>query len=437
LFIVTNAFIFLKNNILRGVFNMSKETYNALKVARVQLESAARQLELDPRITEVLSDCERTMEVSIPIKMDDGTVRTFRGWRAQHNTAIGPAKGGIRYHPEAHLDEVKALAMWMTYKCNVVGLPYGGGKGGVAVDPRKLSTRELEELTRGYTRKIAPIIGDDKDIPAPDVYTNPQVMGWIMDEFSKLSGRTVPGVVTGKLIINGGSLGRNTATGRGCMFVIKEAAKKIGIELQGAKVAIQGYGNAGSFAAILLNEIGCKVVAVSDTAGGIYVEDGINPQAVIEYKKNNKTVVGFPGSKTITNRELLTADVDILVPAAFENQIDETVAPDVKAKIIAEAANAPTTPEADAILYPKGTLVIPDILASAGGVTVSYFEWVQNLTKFYWSEEEVNTKLEYMMVKAFNAVYDMHKEKSVDMRNAAFMVAISRVTESMRTRSWV
>ena len=415
---------------------MTQENYNALTVARQQLEAAAQKLNLDPKITEILSDCERVMEVSMPIKMDDGSVKTFKGWRAQHNSAVGPAKGGIRYHPDVYPDEVKALSMWMTYKCNVVGLPFGGGKGGIAVDPHKLSKRELEALTRAYTRKIAPIIGDDKDIPAPDVYTTPQIMSWIMDEFSVLNGRNVPGVITGKPIINGGSIGRDKATGRGCMFVIKEAAKKIGLDLNGAKVAIQGFGNAGTFAAILLKQQGCKIVAVSDTKGGIYVEEGIDPQAVIDYKAAHQSVVGFPGSQTITNEELLTSDVDILVPAAFENQINEKLAPNVKAKIIGEAANNPTTPEADVVLFAKGVLVIPDILASAGGVTVSYFEWVQNLSNYYWSEEEVTTKLEAMMVKAFNTVYEMHQKKSVDMRNAALMVAISRVVEAMQSRGW-
>ncbi|KAI4453193.1 glutamate dehydrogenase [Holotrichia oblita] len=418
---------------------MKKEAYNPLKVARQQMANAAKKLNLDPKMVEILKECERVIEVSIPVKMDDGSLKVFQGWRSNHNTAIGPAKGGVRYHPDVTLDEVKALSMWMTYKCNVIGLPYGGGKGGVAVDPRKLSPRELEELTRNYVKAIAPIIGPEKDIPAPDVYTTPQIMGWIMDEFSKLKGYNAPGITTGKPIILGGSLGRDKATAMGCLFVVKEAAKKLGLDFKKTRVAIQGFGNAGSFAAVFMSELGCKVVAVSDTKGGIYIEKGIDPQKVIEFKAANKdkTVVGFPGAKTITNQEVLTADVDILIPAAFENQINAEIAANVKAKIVAEVANGPTTPDGDAVLFEKGVLVIPDILASAGGVTVSYFEWVQNLMNFYWPLEEVNAKLERIMVESFNNVYNMHQEKSVDMRNAAFMVAINRIAEAMKARGWV
>jgi len=416
---------------------MSTENYNPLKVVQKQIADAAEKLQLDPRIHEMLKEPERVLEVNIPVKMDDGSVKVFKGWRSQHNTAIGPAKGGLRYHPDVTLDEVKALSMWMTFKCNVVGLPYGGGKGGIAVDPRKLSTRELEELTRNYVRGIAPIIGPDKDIPAPDVYTTPQIMGWIMDEYSKLHGCNVPGVVTGKPIIVGGSRGRDKATARGCMFTIKEAVQRLGINLKGARVAVQGYGNAGSYAAYFLHQLGCRIIAVSDSKGGIYNENGLVPDEVFQYKSKSGTVVGFPGSKSISNRELLTSDVDILVPAAFENQINGDIASEVKAKIVAEAANGPTTPEGDAILYNKNVLVIPDILASAGGVTVSYFEWVQNLMNFYWSEEEVNDRLERIMVSSFNTVFDMHKEKNVNMRMAAYMVAINRVAEAIKMRGWI
>jgi glutamate dehydrogenase len=416
---------------------MTKEAYNPLHVVQQQLAVAAEKLDLDPRIHELLKEPVRCLEVSIPVKMDDGTLQIFKGWRSQHNDALGPAKGGIRYHPDAYVDEVKALSMWMTFKCGVVGLPYGGGKGAIRVDPRKLSTRELEQLTRGYVNGIAAVIGPEKDIPAPDVYTTPQIMGWIMDEFSKLSGHNVPGVVTGKPIILGGSLGRDKATARGCMFVIKEAANRLGIEMKGATVAIQGFGNAGSFAAQLIAQLGAKIVAVSDSKGGIFNPAGIDVEAAIAYKNKTGKVENFPGSKNITNKELLTADVDILVPAAFENQIDAEVAANVKAKIVAEAANGPTTPEGDEVLHKKGILVIPDILASAGGVTVSYFEWVQNTIAFYWSEEEVNQRLERMMVAAFNLTYDMHVEKKVDMRLAAFMVAINRIAQAIQMRGWV
>lgn len=416
---------------------MANDAYNPLKVVQLQLAEAAEALGLDSRIHELLKEPSRVLEVAIPVKMDDGSVKLFKGWRSQHATALGPAKGGIRYHPDVNMDEVKALSMWMTFKCGVVGLPYGGGKGGISVDPHKLSTRELEQLTRGYVQGIATIIGPEKDIPAPDVYTTPQIMGWIMDEFSKLHGHNVPGVVTGKPVIIGGSLGRDKATARGCTFVIREAAKRLGIDMKGARVAVQGYGNAGSFAAILLAELGCKIVAVSDSKGGIYSAEGLDPHAVIDFKNKTGTVVGYPGSKTITNRELLTSECDILVPAAYENQIDGEVAREVKAKIVGEAANGPTTPAGNEVLYKRGILVIPDILASAGGVTVSYFEWVQNLISFYWSEEEVNQRLERMMVSAFNMCFDMHQGKKVDMRLAAYMVAINRIAEAIKLRGWI
>lgn len=415
----------------------STETYNPLKVVQQQLAAAAEYLELDPRIHEILKEPNTVIEVSIPVKMDNGTIQVFKGWRSQHNIAVGPAKGGLRYHPDVNIDEVKALSMWMTFKCNVVGLPYGGGKGGICVDPHKLSTRELEELTRKYVQGIASIIGPDKDIPAPDVYTSPQIMGWIMDEFSKLKGCNVPGIVTGKPISVGGSFGRDKATARGCTFIIKEAAKHLGINLAQAKVAIQGYGNAGSFVAILLAALGCKIVAVSDSKGGIFNPGGLDPQDVIKHKAKTGSVLGYPGSVEISNQQLLKSEVDILVPAAYENQIDSKIAEGVKAKIVAEAANGPTTLEADTILYQKGVLVLPDILASAGGVTVSYYEWVQNQSNYYWSEDEVNDKLEQIMVNAFNAVYDVHKEKSVDMRNAAYMVAINRIATAIKVRGWV
>ncbi|TYP54328.1 Glu/Leu/Phe/Val family dehydrogenase [Thermosediminibacter litoriperuensis] len=410
------------------------ETLNPFEIVQKQIKVACDKLGLEDSAYEVLKEPEKVLAVSIPVKMDDGTIKTFIGYRSQHSTVLGPAKGGVRFHPDVTMDEVKALSAWMTFKCAVVGIPYGGGKGGVRCNPKELSKGELERLSRGYFRAISPIIGPEKDIPAPDVYTNAQVMAWFMDEFSQLKGYNTPGVVTGKPIILGGSLGRNEATARGVMFTIREAARKISLDLKKATVAIQGYGNAGSVAARLLSELGCKIVAVNDSQGGAYNPEGLDPIAVLEYKKKNKTVKGFPGSKDITGEELLELEVDILVPAALENVITSRNAANIKAKIVGEAANGPTTPEADDILYKKGILVIPDILCNAGGVTVSYFEWVQNLMNFYWTEEEVNSRLEHIMVKAFNEVYSIHKEYGVNMREAAYMSAIRRIAEALKVR---
>lgn len=413
------------------------EQYNPFHVAQEQVKRAVEALKLEPAVYEILKQPQRFLEVSFPVVMDDGSVKVFTGYRSQHNDALGPTKGGLRFHPDVYADEVKALSMWMTFKCSVLGLPYGGGKGAVKCNPKELSTGELERVSRGFIQAISQIIDADKDIPAPDVYTNPQIMAWMIDEFSKIREKNVFGLLTGKPLIIGGSKGRNEATGRGCVVVAKAAAKKLGIKVEGARVAVQGFGNAGSVAARLLHEAGAKVVAVSDSKGGIYNEDGLDPVAVNAFKAKTTTVVGFPGSKTITNNDLLTSDVDILIPAAFENQITEANAKDVKAKIISEAANGPTTPEADEILHQKGIMVIPDILASAGGVTVSYFEWVQNLMNFYWTEEEVNNRLEQMMIQSFETVYDMHVKEKVTMREAAFMVAVKRVADAMRVRGWL
>lgn len=412
------------------------ETLNPFEIVQKQIKSACEKLGLENSVYEILKEPEKVLTVSIPVKMDDGTVKTFIGFRSQHSTAIGPAKGGVRFHPNVSLDEVKALSTWMTFKCSVVGIPYGGGKGGVICDPKKLSKGELERLSRGYFKAISPIIGPEKDIPAPDVYTNAQVMAWFMDEFSTLKGYNTPGVVTGKPIIIGGSLGRNEATARGATFTIREAAKKIGLDLTKATVAIQGFGNAGSVAARLLHELGCKIVAVNDSQGSAYNPDGLDPKAVLEFKAKNKTVKGFPGSKNISGEELLELNVDILVPAALENVITSKNADNIKAKIVGECANGPTTPEADKVLHNNGILVIPDILCNAGGVTVSYFEWVQNLMNFYWTEEEVNTRLEHIMVKAFNEVYKMHEDYKVNMREAAYMVSIKRIADAMKVRGW-
>jgi len=405
-------------------------------IALEQLAMCAAKLKLDPGIHEVLKYPERILTVSIPVRMDDGSVKVFTGFRSQHNSARGPCKGGIRYHPNVTLEEVKALSAWMTWKCGVVGIPYGGAKGGIICDPKKMSNGELERMTRKYAERIAVIIGPEVDIPAPDVYTNGQTMTWIMDTYSRLKGKQTPGVITGKPLAVGGSKGRDTATARGCVFTIREAAKKTGLKLEGARVVVQGYGNAGSFAAIFLHKLGCKVIAVNDSQGTAYDEKGMDAKALLDFKEKNGTVKGFPGSKDLSTEKLLALDCEILVPAALENQINSENAGNVKAKIIAECANGPTTPEADEILYKKGVLLVPDILANAGGVTVSYFEWVQNLQNYYWTEGEVNEKLERIMVESFENVYKTSKENKVNMRVAAYMVAVSRVAEAMKLKGY-
>jgi glutamate dehydrogenase len=409
-----------------------QEELNPFKIAQQQLDVAAKKLKLDPGIHERLRWPERVLTVSIPVRMDDGTIRIFEGYRSQYNDWCGPTKGGIRYHPGVTLDEVKALSAWMTWKCAVVGLPFGGGKGGIICDPKNMSMGEIERLTRRYTFMISPLIGPERDIPAPDVYTNSQTMAWIMDTYSMLKGYTVPGVVTGKPLDIGGSLGRNEATARGCVFVIREACKKLGIELSKTTAAVQGYGNAGSIAARLLQELGVTIVAVSDSRGGVYCKSGIDAckAAEVKAREGSVTAVTGAGIEPISNEALLELPVDILVPAALENVITEKNASRVKAKIIGEAANGPTTPGADQLLCRNGVLAIPDILANAGGVTVSYLEWVQNLYTFYWSEEEVNRHLERVMVQSFEKVYAMQQEQGVDMRTAAHMVAVRRVAEA-------
>jgi glutamate dehydrogenase len=414
---------------------MAKSTVyeNVLK----QLDNAAKVLNLDEQVKELLQEPMRTLSVSIPVKMDDDSIHVFKGFRCQHNDVLGPTKGGIRFHPQVCEDEVKALAAWMTFKCSLVGIPYGGAKGGVIVNPKELSRNELERLSRGFIEAISPIIGPDKDIPAPDVYTDAQVMSWFMDEFSKLKGVNTPGLVTGKPVVLGGSFGRHSATARGVMYIVREAAKAIDLDLNGATVAIQGYGNAGSFSAKFLNELGCKIVACNDSKGGIYCKTGFDPVEVAKHKEETGSVKGFEGCSDITNQELLTMDVDILIPAALENQITKRNANKIKARMLVEAANGPTTPEADEILFSKNMMVVPDILANAGGVTVSYFEWVQNIANYYWSKDEVDRKLESIMVDAFEKVYNTHEELNVNMRVSAFIVAIKRLTEAMEARGWV
>ncbi len=407
---------------------------NPWAVAQQQFDLAAEKLNLDPGVRGILRQPRRELTVHFPVKMDDGTVKVFTGYRVQHNLSRGPAKGGIRYHQDVTLDEVKALAMWMTWKCAVVGIPYGGGKGGVIVDPKKLSRRELEGLTRRFATEISLIIGPERDIPAPDVNTNAQTMAWIMDTYSMHVGYTVPAVVTGKPISLGGSEGRNEATARGTVYCVVEAAKHKGIDLHGAKVVVQGFGNAGMIASQLMVKEGSTVVAVSDSQGAIQKADGLDIDRVVGWKQEHGTVVGFPGSTTITNAQLLELPCDILIPAALENQITAQNAGRVQAKIVAEAANGPTTPEADAILFDRGVFMIPDILCNAGGVTVSYFEWVQDLNRDHWSEDQVNSKLKEIMVKAFKETLALAEKHEVHMRTGAYLLAVDRVAAATALR---
>ena len=415
---------------------MSKE-FKIYEVVLKQLDDAATELNLDPQVKALLKEPVRSLSVAVPVRMDNGSVRVFKGFRCQHNDALGPTKGGIRFHPQVEEAEVQALAAWMTFKCSLVGIPYGGAKGGVLCNPKEMSKGELERLSRGFIQAISPIIGPDKDIPAPDVYTNAQVMSWFMDEFSKIKGVNTPGLVTGKPLVIGGSYGRDSATARGLMYTVREAAKEMGMDLNGATVVVQGYGNAGNFSAKFLQELGATLIAANDSSGGIYNPDGMDAFDLKEYKDEHGELIGYPGSQEISNEDLLTLECDILVPAAMENQINEKNAHKIKAKMIAEAANGPTTPEADKILNEKGVVVIPDVLANAGGVTVSYFEWVQNMYNYYWDKEEVDNKLEKIMVNAFERVHKKHQDSGVSYRVAAYMVAIERLTEAMRARGWV
>jgi glutamate dehydrogenase len=417
---------------------ITEKNLNSFEIAQAQVKMAVDKLELDPSVYSLLKNPMRTMTVLLPVRMDDGSTRVFTGYRVQHNDALGPSKGGVRFHHDVSMDEVKALATWMTFKCAVIGLPFGGGKGGVICNPEELSTSELERLSRAYIKAIFPILGPEKDIPAPDVNTNPRIMSWMMDEFSSIKQYNVFGVITGKPLIIGGSLGRNEATARGCVFVIEEISKKLNIKLEGASVVIQGFGNVGSNAAKILYDQKVKIVGISDVRGGIYNPRGLNPYKVSEHLTATGSVVNYTGAKTITNSELLELQCDFLIPAALENQITSENAGRVKARIVVEAANGPTTPEADKILAEKHILVVPDILANAGGVTVSYFEWVQNNMGFYWTEEEVNTRLGQLMTKAFHRVYDLHQaRKDTNLRVAAYMLAVKRVSEAMEVRGWV
>ncbi len=407
---------------------------NAWEVAQRQFDLAADRLDLDPGMRLVLREPRREFTCHFPVHMDDGTVQVFTGYRVQHNLGRGPAKGGIRYHQDVTLDEVKALAMWMTWKCAVVGIPYGGGKGGVIVDPKQLSQKELEGLTRRFFTEIEVLVGPEKDIPAPDVNTNAQIMAWMMDTYSMHAGYTVPGVVTGKPISLGGSEGRNEATARGTVFCIIEAARHLGIDLSKARVSVQGFGNAGAIAARLIVDEGASVVAVSDSTGGIHDPKGLEIPKVIAWKQEHGTVQGFPGATDISNAEVLEVDCDILIPAALENQITARNAGNIKARLIAEAANGPTTPEADEILWKNSKFMIPDILCNAGGVTVSYFEWVQDLNRDHWSESVVNAKLKDIMVKAFSETLAMARREQCYMRTAAYLLAVKRVADAMELR---
>ena len=399
-----------------------------------QFPRASDLLPLDELTCEVLCHSKRQLIFCIPFKMDSGQVRVFEGFRVQHNIARGPAKGGIRYHPNVTLDEVKALAAWMTWKCATVGIPYGGGKGGVVCDPRDLSTGELERLTRRYAFEIAPIIGPDRDIPAPDVYTNEQTMAWIMDTISMVRGHTELGVVTGKPVALGGSEGRSEATARGCLYTLREACRVRGLSLAGARVAIHGFGNAGANIARLLDMEGALITAITDSRGGLFNRHGINVTAALRHKAATGALKGLPGTEAIESEELFEVDCDILLPAALENSITMKNVGRVRARIIAELANGPTTPGADRVLWDKGVFLVPDILANAGGVTVSYFEWVQNLYSFFWPEKQVNETLEQIMTKAFASVYETAEKFQTDMRTAAYILAVERVADATRVR---
>jgi len=412
--------------------------YNPFEVAQRQIDKCADILKLDPSTRAILRTPKRELHVAFPVRMDDGSMKLFQGFRVQYNDARGPAKGGIRFHPEETIDTVRALAAWMTWKCALVDLPLGGGKGGVICDTKSLSMSELERVSRAYIQNVYQLIGPETDVPAPDVYTTPQIMAWMMDEYSKMVGKSQFGVITGKPLCIGGSKGRGDATARGGMYTIREAAEALGIDLGKATVAIQGYGNAGNFAARLSKDLfGCKVVAVSDSKGGIYNKSGLDPAAVAKCKDQTGSVVNLAGAKQITNEELLALNVDVLIPAAMENMITEKNAAKVKAKIVAELANGPTTPEADEILYKNGVHVIPDFLCNAGGVTVSYFEMVQNAQMYCWEEKEVYERLEARMVAAYHSVLHTSKQYKINMRQAAYVRAVERVVEAMKLRGWV
>ncbi|MGE5310672.1 MAG: Glu/Leu/Phe/Val family dehydrogenase [Nitrospirota bacterium] len=411
---------------------------NPFQIAQQQLDTAAEKLGLDPATHELLRWPMHEIKMVLPVKMDDGSTRIFHAFRIQYNTARGPAKGGIRWHPDETIDTVRALAAWMTWKTSVVDIPLGGGKGGVVCNPKELSEMEKERLARAYIRAVARNLGVTRDVPAPDVYTTPQIMAWMMDEFETIVGEAHPGVITGKPIPLGGSQGRGDATARGGIYVTREAAKLVGTDLKGKTMAIQGFGNAGQYAALLGEEIlGLKLVAASDSKGGVYNPKGIEGKALVDYKLRSGVLQGFPGAEEISNEDLLAMEVTVLFPAALENVITKENAGKVRCKISCELANGPTTPEADAILYDKGVLLLPDFLANAGGVTVSYFEQVQNTYNYYWELHEVHRRLDEKMTRAFHAVYEMSQREKINMRQAAYLVSVARVAEACKLRGWV
>ncbi|MGK7379403.1 Glu/Leu/Phe/Val family dehydrogenase [Planococcus sp. 1R117A] len=412
------------------------ENLNLLTSTQSVIKTALDKLGYEEAMYELLKEPMRIMEVRIPVRMDDGKTKVFTGFRAQHNDAVGPTKGGIRFHPEVNREEVIALSMWMTLKCGIVDLPYGGGKGGIICDPREMSMHEIEKLSRGYVRSISQIVGPNKDIPAPDVFTNSQIMAWMMDEYSKIDEFNSPGFITGKPIVLGGSQGRDKATAQGVTIVLNEAAKKRGLEMQGARVVIQGFGNAGSFLAKFLHDQGAKIVGISDAYGALHDPDGLDIEYLLDRRDSFGTVTTL-FENTITNKELFELDCDIIVPAAISNQITAENAPNIKASIVVEAANGPTTAEATKILSDRGILLVPDVLASAGGVTVSYFEWVQNNQGYYWTQEEVDEKLTKKLVDAFENIYNVATTRNIDMRLAAYMVGVRRTAEAARFRGWV
>lgn len=412
------------------------ENMNVLTSTQLVIEQALGKLGYGTEMFELLKEPMRVLTVRIPVRMDDGSVKIYTGYRAQHNDAVGPTKGGVRFHPEVSEDEVKALSIWMSLKCGIVDLPYGGGKGGIICDPREMSFRELERLSRGYVRAISQVVGPTKDIPAPDVMTNSQIMAWMMDEYSRIREFDAPGFITGKPIVLGGSHGRETATAKGVTIMIDQALKKKGIDIKDARVVIQGFGNAGSFLAKFMHEAGAKVIGISDAYGALHDPKGLDIEYLLDRRDSFGTVTKL-FTNTITNKELLELDCDILVPAAIENQITLENADRIKASIVVEAANGPTTYEATRILTDRGILLVPDVLASAGGVVVSYFEWVQNNQGYYWTEAEVHAKLQEVMEKGFENVYNIHATRKVDMRLAAYMVGVRKMAEASRFRGWV
>ena len=416
---------------------MAKETLNPFEIAQKQIKSACDKLNADPAVYEILKNPMRVLEVSFPVKLDDGTVKTFVGYRSQHNNAVGPFKGGLRFHPNVTRDEVKALSTWMTFKCSVAGIPYGGGKGGMAINPKDYSKAELERISKGFAKAISPIIGEKVDIPAPDVNTNGQIMSWMVDAYEEIEGKSAKGVFTGKPLEFGGSLARTEATGYGVNLAAKKALEKLNIDVKGATYAVQGFGNVGFYTAYYAHKDGAKIVAFSNVDVAIYNENGIDMEAVIKDFKENGCISENKGyGKDITNAELLELEVDVLTPCALENQITSENADRIKAKVVVEGANGPTTPEADEILFKKGILVVPDILANAGGVVVSYFEWVQNLQSYYWSFEEVQQKENALLSGAFEDVWALAAEYKVDLRNAAYMKSIERIAKAMKLRGW-